>query len=280
MKSFRHFITEALLDVDSRDIDMIYAPFVKPCKELQAVWNKHIDGKITPTTWDKIDKSRMQQDFREVIARYNLGLPLKVFDSRELQSAVGKQAHATKPIKILTYLFGYWTNTYNPIHNTINICLQMDLYHLMTSKLDLVPASYAQELKNETSDVDMKATIRHELTHWLEDAIHNSHITNAAKNIQKVKTSGGNWQKTQQKSLWRGEADSYLSPSEINAFVHGIAELKRRLGQEAYDKLTWKDLLALYPSLGGVDYSLGAEFRRKMFTRMSREGLLGPKMRT
>lgn len=278
MIGFRQFLTEALIDIDAQDINMIYAPFLKPYKELQAVWKKHTKGNITELTWANLEKWRLEKEFREVINKYDNGTPLKVFDSSQLKSKAAREAHALNPVKIYTYLIGDG-NMYTPTRSTIYISLEAGIYYAMSSGLAGVPFHQIHMLKNETLDIRIKSTIRHELTHWVDDSTHNFHITKAIKSTQAVKQAGGNWEKQLQKTLWAGEKDPYLGPVEINAYVNQIAEIKRRIGKTKYDKLTWRNLMTLIPSLDYSDQRLGAAFRRKIFTRLSREGLIGANMR-
>lgn len=279
MITFRDFITEALLDVDARDINMIYAPFAKPFKEIQNAWKKHTGGKITELTWAELGKWRMEREFSEIMNKYGTsGKPLKVFDSSQLKSKLAQQAHAVNPVKIYTHLIGDG-NMYTPTASTIYISLEAGIYYAMSSNLAGVPFHQIHMLKNETLDVRIKSTIRHELTHWIDDSLHNFYITKAINAVKKTKEAGGDWQQHLQNRLWAGERDAYLAPHEITAYVNQIAELKRRIGKAKYEKLTWKELITMIPSIDMSNQKLGADFRRKMFTRMSREGLIGANMR-
>ena len=279
MISFREYIAEALLDVDAQDINMIYAPFVKPFRELQEVWKKSAKGKFTELTWAELDKWRMEREFREVINKYGTSRePLKVFDSSQLKSALAKQAHKLNPLTICTYLIGDG-NMYTPTQSTIQISLSSGIYFAMSGNLASVPFHQIAMLRNETLDVRVKSTIRHELTHWLDDSLHNFYITKALKTTQQVKQDGGDWNRTLEKTLYNGENDAYLGAHEINATVNQIAELKRRISKAKWDKMTYQDLCTMIPSLDLSNQRLGAPFRRKLFTRMSRENLLGPNLR-
>lgn len=278
MITFRDFITEALIDVNAQDINKIYAPYVKPFKEIQAAWDKLTKGKITELSWHELSKWQLEKQFREIINKYETGKPLKVFDSSMLTSKLAKEAHDVNPIKIFTYLIGDG-NMYTPSQSTIYISLEAGIYYAMSNNLSGIPFHQIHMLKNETLDIRIKSTIRHELTHWIDDSIHNFYITKALKGAGQVKQAGGDWQKHIQKTLWNGETDAYLGSHEINAYTNQIAELKRRLGAAKYNKLTWRDLITYIPSIDGSNNRLGAPFRRKLFTRMSREGLLGPNMR-
>jgi len=277
--SFREYIAEALLEVDVRDINMIYAPFAKPFREMQDAWKKSANGKFTELTWAELEKWRLEREFREVMNKYGTsGKPLKVFESSQLKSDLAKQAHEVNPVTIYTHLIGDG-NMYTPTKSTIYISLQAGAYFAMSGNLAFVPFHQIAMLRNETLDVRVKSTIRHELTHWLDDSLHNFYITKALKATQQVKQDGGDWNRTLEKTLYNGEIDAYLGAHEINAAVNQIAEVKRRISKAKWDKMTYQDLLTMIPSLDVSNERLGAPFRRKLFTRMAREDLLGLNMR-
>ena len=109
MKSFREYITEALLEVDKQDINKIYSPYAKPFKELQAVWNKY---KRDDILYDKDTRKSMMNQFREIFSRYPENAPLKVFQSSDLKSELAKQAHAVNPITIYVFYMAMGISTH------------------------------------------------------------------------------------------------------------------------------------------------------------------------
>ena len=134
------------------------------------------------------------------------------------------------------------------------------------------------------------STIRHELTHWLDDSLHNQHLNKKFSrfnaDLQKIKQADGDIVSTRnavdasyKKHVTKGEEDIYLTPLEITPFVNQIQELKRRIGDKKYDKLTWADIMTYMPSLDGLNRRYGAKFRKLMFTRMARENLLTKNLR-
>jgi len=136
---------------------------------------------------------------------------------------------------------------------------------------------YLQYMKNSITDVRVKSTIRHELTHWLDDSLHNMHLSKTAKTFNVLTRNGPakEMEKFYKKAVAHGEDDIYLAPLEITAAVNQIAEVKRRIGEKKYNALTWADLMEMIPSLGNLNARLGTEWRKRMFSRLARENLIG-----
>jgi hypothetical protein len=271
VKTFREYLTERLLEVDKQDINKLYAPFAKPFKEFQSVWSKYNQAQIAN---NKEVRKEMMAQFREIFSRYPENAPLKVFSSSELKSDSAKKAHAVNPITIYVFLAGKG-NFYNPLKHIIYLSLDMNIVHAMRAILDVVPDHQLSMLKSETQDLRMKTTIMHELTHWIDNSQHNFYISKAFTNAATIGDRGGDSNSFITKSLYRGEPDPYLSPMEVTAMVNQIAELKRRISKPKWNQLTWVDLMHLIPSLHFADQRLGADFRKRMISRMSRENLVG-----
>ena len=272
MKKFSEYITEALIDVDAADINKIYEPLREPIKELTAILNR-----------DPSNISR--HDFLEVISQYqssHVPTPLKVISSKELKSKTAKEAHEINPITIKVYLFPPKGNRYlmKDSGALIEVGISDGFLEFLTeNNIQFMEnkAIHLQYMKNCITDVRIKSTIRHELTHWLDDSLHNMHLSNAAKGFRTLMRSGPSKdvQNFYKKAVAHGEDDPYLAPLEITAAVNQIAEVKRRIGEKKYNALTWADLIEMVPSLGNLNARLGAEWRKRMFSRLARENLIG-----
>jgi endonuclease I len=287
LKPFKEFLSEALIDVDKKDIDMIYAPVKKLYKDLQAVWKKR----------ELFSAEELQTQFKEVMSRHMTGgagnhRVLKTFSTGQLSSAAAQEAHKINPIKIKVYaiLPHGASNSYNMLTKEIIIGLPLSIWEAMTYRLNHIPHYQMAMLTNETSDIRVLSTIRHELTHWLDDSLHNQHLNKKFSrfnaDLQKIKQADGDIVSTRnavdasyKKHVTKGEEDIYLTPLEITPFVNQIEELKRRIGDKKYDKLTWADIMTYMPSLDGLNRRYGAKFRKLMFTRMARENLLTKNLR-
>jgi endonuclease I len=287
IKLFKEFLVEKLIDVDKKDIDMVFAPLKRLYKDLQAVWKKH----------GVLSVEELEKQFKEVVSRHVVGgsvnhKVIKTFSSGQLSSAAAQQAHKINPIKIKVYaiLPHGASNSYNMLTKEIVIGLPLSVWEAMAYRLNHIPHHQLAMLTNETSDIRLLSTIRHELTHWLDDSLHNQHLNKKFSrfnaDLQKIKQADGDIVSTRnavdasyKKHVTKGEEDIYLTPLEITPFVNQIQELKRRIGDKKYDKLTWADIMTYMPSLDGLNRRYGAKFRKLMFTRMARENLLTKNLR-
>lgn len=285
VKPFKEFLVEKLIDVDKKDIDMIFAPLKKLYKDLQAVWKQH----------GTLETEELQKQFREVMGRHTQSKTHKVaktFYSSQLNSETAKAAHKINPVQIELYyvLPEGASNSYNMMTKKIMIGLPSSVWEAMAWRLSTVPQYQIAMLTNETSDIRLVTTIRHELTHWLDDSLHNEFLhkkfSRFADDREKILRADADMKTTKdaisasfKKHVTKGEDDIYLTPMEITPFVNQIAELKRRIGDKRYDLLTWSDIMTKMPSLDGLNRIHGAKFRKLMFSRMAREGLLTKNLR-
>jgi hypothetical protein len=120
--------------------------------------------------------------------------------------------------------------------------------------------------KRELAETAIKVSTRHELSHWLRDSFH--------ENILKKRAADAKWLK----KVGKMGMKLYLTPTEIDATIHSIVELKNK-HSDKWDKLSWKGFIELDNVLMLLDKSLGQEWRKLMKKRMNRENLLGAKMR-
>lgn len=300
LKPFKTFLQESLIDVDKSDVDKIYAPLKKPMKELSAVWEKHIDryknatagspGKGVGSERDAIART-ISRELYEVLQKHSQnfvrdprrGALLKTIKSSELKSELAKKAHSVNPIEINVWLIGPegTSNNYNPGKKTIDIHLPASVAEAMLNRLITVPYYQIPSLMNEVSEIKHKTTIRHELTHWIDDSLHNFHIKRSMERIQDIFYAGDRKgaEKAWKAMLNHGEEDIYLSSVEITPMVNQIAEYKRRVTKKRWDSITWSDLMVDLPSLGALNERLGQPWRKKMFTRLARENLIGKNFR-
>jgi hypothetical protein len=290
IKSFQKYIQEALLDVDAQDVNKIYAPIKDVMKDLSAVWNRHIDRFMdasagssspnVPSARSAVART-ISRELHEVIGKYQpiISNPIKTFDSSQLKSENAKKAHEVNPIKIHVWVVSpkELGNLYAPKDSVIHIGLPYSVADVMLNRLSNIPNHQINMLKNEISELKHKSTIRHELTHWIDDSLHNFYIRKGLNTVQSLALIGQKQasQKAFKKMVSHGEDNVYLSPVEINAMVNQIAEFKRRVGKKQYDSMSWAQLMVALPSLSSINQTYGVYWRKKMFERMSREGLIG-----
>lgn len=285
MITFKQFLDEALIDVDRDDINKIFEPIRKPMKEMADVWTNHFDRLMTAASSSAEAKTAISRsisrELSEVIKKNQpvLGSPIKTIRSSVLKSNTAKTAHEVNPVSIYVWLVcdPRSGNFYFPEGKAIHVGLDYNVYEAMMN-IQNIPLHQLAQLRNEVSDLKHKSTIRHELTHWIDDSMHNFYIKKGLAATMGLMRDGKQTPeslKVYKHAVAHGEDDVYNSPVEINAMVNQIAEYKRRVGQKKYDSITWKDLMISLPSLNRLNSIWGAYWRRKMFTRMSRENLIG-----
>lgn len=200
-----------------------------------------------------------------------------------LTSTLSKKANELNPCQIMIN-FQDRGNYYEPASKTISICIPPIVFDLLKqnqrdkkSAIQRV-ANYspgdpflANQFSNEVSPAIIKGTINHELTHWIDDTLNNSHIANR---ISKAQQSA-------QVQLFPGRNvnSHYL---EIQSQIHNVLQLKREYS-DVWDSLTFPQMISssgplhnVYNKLGGTEKT---QWIRQLKSRMSREGLLGANMR-
>mgnify|MGYP000110725046 CR=1 FL=1 len=124
-------------------------------------------------------------------------------------------------------------------------------------------------LKKEQFEEKIKGSIHHELAHWLDDTLHNFHIT---KRVEK---------QMQKNTRDLKNIPVNVTNFEIEAQMHNIKQLYNKYS-DIWDNLTFIDMINKSPSLISVYNSTPKTFKdgwlKKLKTRMYREGLLGKNM--
>ena len=132
------------------------------------------------------------------------------------------------------------------------------------------------------SKSSIKATISHELSHWVSNILYNQHIVNKHRGFI-------DRQRTKPNSNPKFSKISDKSYFEIDAQIHGIELLKQDWlsNRKNWNSLSIDDLFNLYQPLKFMSINLIKEFgkdaeknwRKELYKRMSRENLLGKNMR-
>ena len=135
-----------------------------------------------------------------------------------------------------------------------------------------------KSINNEITEHKMKATIYHELSHWVSDALHNSYLHNL------IARAGEHPDKANE-IMAMGKANVNSTHFEIDAQIHAIKQIKRNFRKE-WDNMTLTDLFYKYTSLMHIAkslYSRGTKLYymwiKDLIKRMQREGLLGKNMK-
>jgi len=206
----------------------------------------------------------------------NVGKPFKELDSSMLTCPESVEAHKLNPVTIETGIFGT-SSWYNPSKRIIRISPNRQVIDMISANEKPDEYDTIQMFDNELTDERIKATIHHELSHWISDSIHNSHISRIVNHTDE----GGH-----HKDPLLGKYNVGETYYEIDAQIHGIKQIKRKYTPEAWDHATLQWLFYKYPALNNIKNQLKRSpndnelynWIRALTTRMSREGLLGKNM--
>jgi len=219
--------------------------------------------------------NNLSEEIKKNIA---LGLPVEFTEvsSAMLKSADCVRAHLLNPIWIRCGIFKTG-NFYKPSTKTIQISFNWNaaLIHLSGDRVDGSP-DIIGSFNNEITEHRIRASINHEISHWIADTLYNSQISNILKSVKEMGDDD---------IMKLGKKDVNMTYFEIDAQIHGIKEIKRK-NENKWDYITLESLFQMYPSLGSIHREIskyGIEvskiWQRDLVKRMYREGLLGKRMR-
>jgi len=204
------------------------------------------------------------------------------FDSSKLKTPQCKRAHLTNPVTIwcgLSMDSGH-SNYYNTNGKLIHLSPEVQILQYAYGILPKYNLTTNQEklITNGVSEHYMKIVIEHELSHWLDDTMHNFHIRKDTDKSYAAKRD----------MRLHGERDINTTQFEIDAQVHGLKALKASMSDREWNTITTEELFYMYPSLHAINQILinrydedeSVKWQKKLLTRMAREGLLGRRMKT
>lgn len=169
-------------------------------------------------------------------------------------------------------------NFYNPIDSIISVGISRSSIDFVMDYGDGVIDNAIHYLEDERlrrglpldfKEERVKGTIHHELVHWIDDTLHNKHLTNRIN-----------------KARERGTRDLKGIPvnstkSEIQGQIHNIKQLYNK-HKDIWDTITFDEMLRLSSVLSHIynsfNYTIRNKWRKEIRIRMHREGLLGKKM--
>jgi len=168
-------------------------------------------------------------------------------NSGMLKSRQCKKADEENPIMIYCGLYPY--SSYIPEEKVIRIALHKGAFGLFSYnadwdqvKRDVPNKAQFERLEHEFTPTNVKGAIYHELSHWLNDTLHNKHITNKLNKSVEM---------DDRKFLLGKHTNVNFTDFEVDAQIHAIKQIKRD-NKKKYDKFTWKDLFTRKPALQGV----------------------------
>lgn len=196
--------------------------------------------------------------------------------SATLKSKACKAAHILNPINIACGINPGGMSYYRIDMRTIFVSINRDVLVMMMQNQRPRP-SLVRAFKSEISEGKMKATTYHELSHWLNDTLHNYNITN-------IVNLAADLGKPELRLLGKQSID--MTHFEIDAQIHGIKAIKR-LYKKDWDTFDINAVFDYYPSLRGVADHLRGSYGQDVFKiwyklilkRMHREKLLGKNMK-
>ena len=232
-------LTEKLMEIDD-DVDYIYDTYFRA--DLDRVW---ANNKIAHNSF-----------------------PKRTTDTSILKSPLCVKAHEINPTEIhINYGSNYYRSDQSKELISISVNSNLIDSALGFRTLDDFIRTY-DTAKYDLSEEKIKGSIHHELVHWLDDSLHNRHLS---KTISKY----------YEKNKDKNNVDVYLKTFEIQALIHNIKQMRRKY-EDQWDELTFEELVKITPTLYHLYKSFTPEqkvmFTRKIKIRMSREGLLGKKM--
>lgn len=197
--------------------------------------------------------------------------------SSDLPSEEAKRADKINPIVIINNIT-YRGNYYNTLEKVINISANKNVIDIIVEdEVDSVHPSSLTTFWNELTPTRIKASIYHELTHWLDDTFNNQVIY---RQIKKTIDTG----KSKYKNL--NKKDVNMTHYEVNAQIHAIKMFKKE-HEEEWDEWDLKDLFVKYTSLKSIYDKIKSNYGehelkkwlKDLLSRMNRENLLGEKMK-
>lgn len=147
----------------------------------------------------------------------------------------------------------------------------------LTNAQQQLPASQIKSFNQEFSGERIQSTIAHEISHWLNDTMHNFHITKDLRITREL---------NKPEFMKLHNKDVNMTHFEVDAQIHGIKQLKMQY-RKKWDEFTLADVYFKYNSLrymGGQIYQnygkeVGDIWQKLIVKRMAREKLLGKKMK-
>lgn len=249
----KDILTEKLIEING-DVDFLYDEYFKNIIDEIKSTNK--------IPYDKIKNSKTE------------------ISTDMLSDELSRKAHQLNPctIKINDILERVSSNYYNPYEkiisikispNAINYGVEYNDIKIATEELDDIKSK--RSFLNEFTEARIKGSIYHELSHWIDDSLHNTRIKKALDN---------NFKKNTGKPI----KNVNFTDFEIQAQIHNILQLKRN-NEDNWNNLSFEDMIYLSPSLTSIYYSKNVDdsdrinWLKRLKLRMNRENLLGKNMK-
>lgn len=305
----KYIIQEAvLLDIDE-DVDYIYDNwgFKEFVEGFQKLIKDKKNGKELDTQFliDLFGEYNFQElnDIDTIDDKGLVDFEHDYFESLDLPSTLAQKANENNPIYILTGISNRGAS-YNSETSEIYIPLsRIFIIFTLTSKKEQF-ISFEKEkdslIEKIFSEITIKNTIKHELSHWLRDSIHNRHILKLTQKVAEearkaIKNNRGSIMKKndaimkiKQKYKHLGHNDEYQTYFEMDATVNGLSASKKTMTEQEWNNLSLFELFIhhsldikesirrIYTNHGKKDLDY---FLKTLVKRIHRAGLLGDNMK-
>ena len=244
-KKYLNLINESLMDVEI-DVNYIYDKYFKE-------------------DYSKIKKGINFND---------INFTKDVFKSSELKSTLSKEANLINPVKIYINTMG--SNFYHTEKNIISVGYNENAYNYIMSfdgdynkaleSLKKLDKTQYKQLSNEFNESSIKGSIHHELVHWIDDSLHNFHLSKTLKKFQEY---------------GKRPTNINMHYIERQGQIHNIKQLKNEY-LDIWDEISFEDMVNLSTSLTTIKRKLNEEdyikWKKLTLKRMFRENLLGENM--
>lgn len=242
MKFYKYLLNEKTYDID-RDVDWLYN---QGFKQLISYINKN-----------NIKDAKKITDNE----------PWLIIKSDKLKDEECVLANDKNPVNIIFNINS--GNYYIPSKQEIGLALNNSAYNLLVSMgwdfiFDQIGSQY-KRFKSEFTESSIKGSIYHELSHWINDTLHNKNIS---------------------KELYKRKEHDYgninLHHIELDAQVHAIKQLKRSLSD--WEEIGWFDIIEKKPSFHHIfsvatsNKSLYKDYMKRLTKRLVREDLFNKKL--
>lgn len=191
-----------------------------------------------------------------------------------LESELGQKLHSLSPCHF--QINDKRGNFYSPEEKTLGFSVNLDaIGHIryegdLNSAFEALTPTVRTRFKSEVNGIVTRGSILHELAHWADDVLNNKHLTK--------KISPDNPRHIRKNPNLNVNAH-YL---EIEAQIHSIIQYKKHFGDK-WDEISFDQMISLIPPLNHIKGILPPdqlkEWRKRLFNRLHREGLLGAVMR-
>ncbi len=204
--------------------------------------------------------------------------------SSQLTSPICVQANDKLSVPIFCGSFDGGSSHFFPkgeeIPPYIKLSVHSDIFNMLVDSgvqalNTQIPLKMQKRAKNEVTEFRIKATISHELTHWID---------NAEYNIFELIMSGAKTNAERVEKILLDKKNVNMTYFEIQAQVHAIKQMKD--GEDNWDTYTLNDLFEYLPSFHTIAITLYRKYGedvlkiwiKYLLKRLARENLLGKNM--